>query len=588
MLKKCLTVIMSSLIALIPVTVCTAASVTEIVADVNIYTVTIRATADAKGDYPLKVYRMVNGEPESEPVYMGQTESAPAIWEKVVGEGENKRVITLYTYTFDPFELDVMSKSGKYLAVVGDSASQEFSFLNKQDKIVFYNQISAAAESELNTLLQSGADNGLVDFDLGNYFSYSTKIQTAFNTALASFELPVLSNDASDEEFRFFETLLKEEFARLLAAGDFLSADSTGFDSAVKQATELNLDLKYYDHEKLKLSPAAVHSRMQDVLPYNLENYQVQNTFNFAVLMAMLDTASYGFVTEALDYYNGKCVNLSDKHTKEFDDVDFNTLSSELKKVASNIKNASQLEAKYDEIAEKIETEKNKKETGGGSSGGSGGGSSSGRGNSNRNDVSGVVTNDLLPSENTNEVITETFHDLNTVSWAKEAICYLADKNVLNGRENGLFYPDDLVTREEFVKMITLALHILDDSAETGFTDVECGRWSYPYIASGVAAAIINGVSEQKFAPEAFITRQDMAVIVFRAAQCMKLELSGTAAFSDENEISDYAKNAVSHLAGTGIVNGVGNGLFAPKDAVTRAQAAKIIYELVMANGGMK
>lgn len=587
MLKKCLIVIMSSLIALIPVTVCTAASVTEIVADVNIYTVTIRATADAKGDYPLKVYRMVNGEPESEPVYMGQTESAPAIWEKVVGEGENKRVITLYTYTFDPFELDVMSKSGKYLAVVGDSASQEFSFINKQDKIVFYNQISAAAESELNTLLQSGADDGLVDFDLGNYFFYSTKIQTAFNTALASFELPVLSNDASDEEIRFFETLLKEEFARLLAAGDFLSADSTGFDSAVKQATELNLDLKYYDHEKLKLSPAAVHSRMQDVLPYNLENYQVQNTFNLAVLMAMLDTASYGFVTEALDYYNGKCVNLSDKHTKEFDDVDFNTLSSELKKVASNIKNASQLEAKYDEIAEKIETEKNKKETGGGSSGGSGG-SSSGRGNSNRNDVSGVVTNDLLPSENTNEVITETFHDLNTVSWAKEAICYLADKNVLNGRENGLFYPDDLVTREEFVKMITLALHILDDSAETGFTDVECGRWSYPYIASGVAAAIINGVSEQKFAPEAFITRQDMAVIVFRAAQCMKLELSGTAAFSDENEISDYAKNAVSHLAGTGIVNGVGNGLFAPKDAVTRAQAAKIIYELVMANGGMK
>ncbi len=85
---------------------------------------------------------------------------------------------------------------------------------------------------------------------------------------------------------------------------------------------------------------------MQDVLPYNLENYQVQNTFNFAVLMAMLDTASYGFVTEALDYYNGKCVNLSDKHTKEFDNVDFNTLSSELKKVASNIKNASQFRAK--------------------------------------------------------------------------------------------------------------------------------------------------------------------------------------------------------------------------------------------------
>ena len=58
--------------------------------------------------------------------------------------------------------------------------------------------------------------------------------------------------------------------------------------------------------------------------------------------------------------------------------------------------------------------------------------------------------------------------------------------------------------------------------------------------------------------------------------------------FTDESEISDYAKEAVSYLASAGIINGMGDGTFAPAGTVTRAQAAKVVYGLLNLVGGVK
>ena len=80
------------------------------------------------------------------------------------------------------------------------------------------------------------------------------------------------------------------------------------------------------------------------------------------------------------------------------------------------------------------------------------------------------------------------------------------------------------------------------------------------------------------------VTRQDMAVIIFRAAQLKASEK--TADFSDFEKISDYAKEAVGALCSAGIINGTGDNCFSPLETVTRAQAAKIAYELMNAIGG--
>ncbi len=587
MLKKCLTVIMALLTALIPVTTAAAASVADITVNVDIYTVTVSATVDTRGDYPLKVYRMVDGVPETAPVYMGQTESEPAMHEELTDEDGSERVITLYTYTFAPFELDKLEKSGKFLAFVGDQTAKEFTFINRQDKIVFYNKLSAAAASEINTVLEQGKADGLIEFDIGNYFTYSNETQAAFDAALASFDMPVLPAEATDGQIHLSESLLKGEFARLLQAGDMMSAASNTFHDAVNKADLLNLDLTYYSDKDLNLSPAAVQSRMKELIPQSFIQEDVQNAFDLAVLLAMLDTADYGSVTKALQHYDGKCITLSRTHTSDFDNVDFNTLSSRLKSVAPEISNASQLEKKYDEIAAEIADENSKTGGNGNFGGSSSGGSSFGGSSSRNNGVSGAVQDPTGSAVTDIPAPSVTFNDLGAVGWAETAITYLADRGVLNGKEDGLFCPEESVTREEFVKIIVEALHILDSNAAVSFSDVASGRWSYPYIASGVAARIITGVSQEEFAPEATITRQDMAVIVYRSAQCIRLDLNGTASFYDDDAVSDYARDAVSALAGAGLVNGVGDGSFAPKAFVTRAQAAKIVYELVMANGGM-
>ena len=73
------------------------------------------------------------------------------------------------------------------------------------------------------------------------------------------------------------------------------------------------------------------------------------------------------------------------------------------------------------------------------------------------------------------------------------------------------------------------------------------------------------------------VTRQDMAVIIFRAAQLKASEK--TAGFSDFEKISDYAKEAVSALYSAKVLSGTGNGNFEPVKFATRAEAAKMIYE---------
>ena len=85
------------------------------------------------------------------------------------------------------------------------------------------------------------------------------------------------------------------------------------------------------------------------------------------------------------------------------------------------------------------------------------------------------------------------------------------------------------------------------------------------------------------------MSRQDMAVVIYRTAEKLGLKISGEAeSFADSSDISDYAKDAVKALTAKGIINGMGDGTFAPKATVTRAQAAKVIYGLIELVGGGK
>lgn len=204
---------------------------------------------------------------------------------------------------------------------------------------------------------------------------------------------------------------------------------------------------------------------------------------------------------------------------------------------------------------------------GGGYSGANSGGTSSGGGFSQN-----------IPSTTTEGLNTLPFKDLAVVPWAEQAICDLAEQGVVSGKGNKTFAPNDNVTRAEFCKMITLALDLVDKTAACEFDDVKNDAWYYTYIASAKKAGIVNGKTNDEFSPEDSITREEMAAISMRA---INIEAKhGAEIFADDASISEYAKDAVYTLKELGIINGVGDNIFSPKTAVTRAMAAKVIYML--------
>lgn len=175
------------------------------------------------------------------------------------------------------------------------------------------------------------------------------------------------------------------------------------------------------------------------------------------------------------------------------------------------------------------------------------------------------------------------FDDLDSVEWAREPICKLAEIGVLRGKEYRLFYPNDNITREEFVKMLTVAYKLNIENKTAKFTDVNADDWFMPYVAAALENGIVNGVSDDMFGTGQNITRQDLAVMAYNAALKNGVEFNteGVQKFSDDDKISDYAKTAVYALKSQDIVNGIDGKNFAPQDTATRAEAAKILYALI-------
>lgn len=222
---------------------------------------------------------------------------------------------------------------------------------------------------------------------------------------------------------------------------------------------------------------------------------------------------------------------------------------------------------------------------GGGSSGGSSGGASGG-GNSSSSNSSGGVALPIpsitgIPSDSVSK---EFFSDLSEAVWASDAINQMAKEGIVSGDENGKFHPNDVLTREAFVKMLVETVEVLDATAECDFDDVDNNAWYYRYVASAVNAGLVYGTSDRMFGVGNQLTRQDMAVLCYRAAQGRKEygKVRENVVFGDDSEIAAYAKEAVCDLYMAGVVNGTGGNKFEPMGTATRAQGAMIIYNLFL------
>lgn len=179
----------------------------------------------------------------------------------------------------------------------------------------------------------------------------------------------------------------------------------------------------------------------------------------------------------------------------------------------------------------------------------------------------------------------KTFVDVPQKHWAFGAIQALAAKHVVTGVDDSRFNPNGLTSRAEFTAMLVRALGIAPSSAATPFKDIASGKWYAESVQAAYEAGLVQGVSEERFAPEAQITREQMAILIVRAAAYAGRTLepvnAGLSGDVDKGKVSGWAAASVDQAIQSGLMQGKGNGAFHPQDRVTRAETAQAIWNLV-------
>lgn len=214
-------------------------------------------------------------------------------------------------------------------------------------------------------------------------------------------------------------------------------------------------------------------------------------------------------------------------------------------------------------------------ETTGGATGGGGGGGGGSLPTPGQNAIAPVTPN-IIPTDN--KVYKHNFTDIDDFEWAEEAISYLYTEGIVSGTSENTFAPAETLTREQFAKVLCI-LKGIEVKENDKFDDVEAGTWYAPYIGALSDAGLVSGVVEGTFGVGYNITREDLCVMVYRAFSD-KIKAIKTKTFTDSDSINSYALDAVNALSGAGILNGFEDGSFKPQADCTRAEMAKIVYEI--------
>ncbi|BBH22310.1 hypothetical protein Back11_36550 [Paenibacillus baekrokdamisoli] len=176
-------------------------------------------------------------------------------------------------------------------------------------------------------------------------------------------------------------------------------------------------------------------------------------------------------------------------------------------------------------------------------------------------------------------------HFTDVTNGSKTIIEALAAREIVKGNGEGKFEPNRPITRGEFVQLLINALDLTsNDANSSSFTDIKPEAWYYQAVSSAQKLGIVKGRSNGSFGGAEAISREEMAVLAFRAWRIGSNQSaadSGVEVFKDQNQIGSYASEGVAALQRAGIINGYEDGSYKPKGLSTRAEAAAVIYRLM-------
>ncbi len=173
--------------------------------------------------------------------------------------------------------------------------------------------------------------------------------------------------------------------------------------------------------------------------------------------------------------------------------------------------------------------------------------------------------------------------------WAKDAVNDMASRLIISGAGNDMFAPDRNITRAEFAAIIIRGLGLMrPGTGKASFNDVSKSDWYYDAVSIACEYGIISGYGNGKFGPNDKLTREQAMSMVSRAMKITGLESGITDGemstifekFSDAATASNYAKESIALCIKNGIISGI-NSTIAPKNYITRAEVAVIVQRLL-------
>jgi len=186
----------------------------------------------------------------------------------------------------------------------------------------------------------------------------------------------------------------------------------------------------------------------------------------------------------------------------------------------------------------------------------------------------------------------KTFADL-VGHWAKRDVEIMAARHIAGGVSETLFEPNGQVTRAQFAALLIRTLGITEAKpAAASFTDVAASDWYYGAVETARAAGLVGGYPDGSFRPEARITREEIAAMVYRALVYAgkRPVLAGPpetvlARFSDAGQIGGWAREALAAAVSANILRGRTADTVVPKGTATRAEATVMLKRALVSLG---
>ena len=201
-----------------------------------------------------------------------------------------------------------------------------------------------------------------------------------------------------------------------------------------------------------------------------------------------------------------------------------------------------------------------------------------------KEDTSSDEDEEETKDEETTDETALGFLDVSRNDWFYSAVEYVVNHDVMSGVSDSSFAPNATLTRGMLVQILYNLEDRPDNNGINIFTDVTTDAWYTDAVIWANNENIVSGMGEGIFAPNAEITREQMALMLYNYAQYKGYDVSASAelsAFTDGADVSSWASHAVQWAVAEGLMSGMGNGTLAPQGTATRAEVSSIMMRFM-------